>query len=72
MRKGQSRFDIYLSDECREDKIVVKGNNLKFRWIGDGIIVYRDENDVVNVIERMENERSRMVKLLQSKGVHNW
>ena len=30
---------IYISNETRDDKIVIKGKNLKLRWIGEAILI---------------------------------
>lgn len=67
--------DIYLSDEGNNSKYVIKGNDLTCRWIDRSIIVWSEKNgepDIIKLLSRMENERSRMAELLFKKGVKQW
>lgn len=72
----KSKYEIYLSDETKgSTKYVIKGNGLTCRWVGNAILIWSENNsdpDFVNLLGRMENERSRMVKLLFKNGITKW
>lgn len=72
----KSKHDIYLSDEGKDDnKYVIKGNKLNCRWVDRCIIVWSEQDgqpDFIKLLNRMENERSRMAKKLFEKGVRQW